>query len=95
MKSTLGVICLATVASMAQADLLQTRNLRTHTQPKKKQESAFISELVEEDMKFWSRELQGSGRRKLAVADKKKGKAAEEDKKFWARQLGTSARRKE
>lgn len=94
MKSTSIALGLAALASStAQADLLQTRNLRTRaTQPAKKQESAFISELVEEDMKFWNRELGGSVRRKLKAADKEE-KAVEDDKQFWARQLGSSARR--
>ena len=42
----------------------------------KRAESAFMSEVANEDAEFWNRELQGSGRR-----------LAGEDAEFWNREL--------
>mmetsp|Transcript_16990 Transcript_16990/g.48800 ORF Transcript_16990/g.48800 Transcript_16990/m.48800 type:complete len:95 (+) Transcript_16990:200-484(+) len=94
MKSTITVLGLAALASTAHADLLQTRNLRTRAkEPTKKKDSAFISELVEEDMDFWGRELGGSARRNLKAIKKNDKAMKNEDNKFWARELGGSARK--
>ena len=94
MKSTITVLGLAALASTAHADLLHTRNLRTRAKEPTKKDSAFINELVKEDMDFWGRELGGSARRNLK-AIKKNDKAIEknEDNQFWARELGGSARK--
>ena len=89
MKSSVPILGLAALASTAQADLLQPRNLRTRAkEPTKK-----FNDLVEEDMDFWGRELGGSARRNLKAIKKNDKAMKNEDNQFWARELGGSARK--